>query len=71
MITGAEGGGSPVNDDSGTFTLVRVGPRYIVYQGSGDECIADGIDRVDDAAAILAFRDSGQSDGKRNELPRR
>ena len=50
------GGGSPGNSDDGWVFLVRVGPRYVVYQCQGGETITDDLDAHCDQEARTLFR---------------
>jgi hypothetical protein len=50
------GGWSPFHDGSGVVVLLRIGPRYVVYQCHGGEMIRDDWEAPDDEAAVEAFK---------------
>ena len=53
---GPGGGGSPGNNDHGTYLLLKIGTRYTVYHSSGGESTDEGdIEAESDDAAILRF----------------
>lgn len=47
---------SPVNTDSGSDYLLRIGPRYVIVQCAGGEQIIDEIDAGSDEEAIERFQ---------------
>jgi hypothetical protein len=54
---GPGGGGSPGNADSGEVVLLRIGPRYMIYQCQDGDVIADTVLAESDEDAISQFHE--------------
>jgi hypothetical protein len=52
------GSGGPGNADSGDVVLLRIGPRYVIYQCSAGDVIADALTAASDQEAIALFHES-------------
>jgi hypothetical protein len=54
---GPGGGGSPGNADSGEVVLLRIGPRYMIYQCQDGDVVADTVIAESDEDAISQFHE--------------